>query len=238
MRLPSIEGIIRRRLLVNFRVDPAVLARELPTGMAPKLHDGHAVAGICLIRLETIRPEGLPLPCGLSSENAAHRIAVTAPDGSDAVFIPRRDSDSWLNQAAGGRLFPGRHHRARFEIEDDGNAVRLAMRSADGEVSLRVEGHQASALPPDSIFASLDDASRFFERGALGYSSTTKPGCYDGILLETKGWSVEPFAISNVASSYFDDTTRFPEGSVAFDHALVMRDLQHAWHPVSELRAG
>ena len=154
MRLPSIEGIIRRRLLVNFRVEPELIGRELPVGMTPKLHEGHAVAGICLIRLETIRPEGLPLPCGLSSENAAHRIAVTAPDGSDAVFVPRRDSDSWLNQAAGGRLFPGRQHRARFEIDDDGDAVRLSMRSADDEVTLQVEGRRADTLPSDSIFAS------------------------------------------------------------------------------------
>ncbi len=30
MRLPLIRGIIDRRILVNYRVDPAVLAQNLP----------------------------------------------------------------------------------------------------------------------------------------------------------------------------------------------------------------
>ena len=76
MRLPVIHGLIRRRLLVNFRVDSEVMRRFLPAAFRPKLHRGHAIAGICLIRLEQIRPGWLPRFCGISSENAAHRIAV------------------------------------------------------------------------------------------------------------------------------------------------------------------
>jgi hypothetical protein len=37
---------------------------------------GMGIAGICLIRLKQIRPRSLPALLGLSSENAAHRIAV------------------------------------------------------------------------------------------------------------------------------------------------------------------
>jgi hypothetical protein len=77
VRVPRVHGIIRRRLLVNFRVDPVMIQRLLPPRFRPKLHDGHAVAGICLIRLEQIRPRRFPSIVGVSSENAAHRIAVT-----------------------------------------------------------------------------------------------------------------------------------------------------------------
>src|SRR5690242_18691517 len=80
MRLPVIEGTIRRRLLVNFRVDPAVMQAQLPPRFSPKLHDGHAIAGICLIRLEAIRPRHFPALVGVSSENAAHRVAVLWTD--------------------------------------------------------------------------------------------------------------------------------------------------------------
>jgi hypothetical protein len=76
MRLPVINGLIRRRLLVNFRVDEDLMRSFLPAPFRPKLHRGYAIAGICLIRLERIRPIGLPSFCGISSENAAHRIAV------------------------------------------------------------------------------------------------------------------------------------------------------------------
>jgi hypothetical protein len=76
MRIPVIKGIIKRRLLVNFRADRAVVQRILPQPFRPKLHGEHSLVGICLIRLEHIRPSGLPGALGLASENAAHRIAV------------------------------------------------------------------------------------------------------------------------------------------------------------------
>ena len=76
MRFPKVHGVIRRRLLVNFRVDPAVIQQYLPPPFRPKLQEGHAIAGVCLIRLEDIRPHGVPQILGLSSENAAHRVAL------------------------------------------------------------------------------------------------------------------------------------------------------------------
>ena len=76
MRLPRITSEIERRLLVNYRADPDVVARLLPEPFRPQLADGAAVVGICLIRLGATRPVGFPRWIGLRSENAAHRIAV------------------------------------------------------------------------------------------------------------------------------------------------------------------
>ena len=88
MPIPVLKGTIKRRLLVNFRVDPDAIRQQLPPSFRPKLHRGHAIAGICLIRLEDIRPAGLPALIGFSSENAAHRIAVewTDASGSPALY--------------------------------------------------------------------------------------------------------------------------------------------------------
>src|SRR5581483_8075608 len=98
MRIPVIKGIIKRRLLVNFRADAAVVQRLIPEPFRPKLHQGYSIVGICLIRLEQIRPVGLPALIGISSENAAHRFAVEWTDESgvhrEGVFIPRRDTGS------------------------------------------------------------------------------------------------------------------------------------------------
>ena len=60
MRLPVIQGVIRRRILANFRVDAQAMQREIPARFRPKLHNGLAIAGICLIRLEHIRPRAMP----------------------------------------------------------------------------------------------------------------------------------------------------------------------------------
>ena len=100
MRIPVMRGLIDRRILVNFRVDPEVLSRLLPPPFRPQLVQGKGMAGICLIRLRQLRPRWLPAFAGITSENAAHRIAVEWDDHGtthSGVYIPRRDSSSLLN---------------------------------------------------------------------------------------------------------------------------------------------
>lgn len=240
MRLPTLNGTIKRRLLINFRADPATVRALLPPGFRPKLHKGFAMVGICLIRLEEIRPKGLPTLIGVSSENAAHRIAVewTDADGTarEGVFIPRRDTNSRLSVLAGGRIFPGEHHHSKFTVRDTGDAISLAMKSDDHECSVEVEATVAEALPTTSIFASLAEASNFFENGCTGYSVTSDPSRLDGIVLKTEKWEVNPLAVSRVLSTYFSDETRFPPGSIEFDHGLIMRDIPHEWHSAADFQ--
>jgi len=238
MKLPAIRGIIRRRILVNFRVDPEVMQAQLPGPFTPKLYAGFAIAGICLIRLEQIRPMFLPRFLGISSENAAHRVAVRWDDATgprEGVYIPRRDTGSWLNHLAGGRLFPGEHHLAHFNVQAAGDAIDLEMESHDGAIALRLHATPATSLPESSGFATREDASAFFEGGSLGYSVTRDAHLFDGITLRTEQWSLEPLNVTDVYLSYFSDETKFPRGSVQFDCALLMRDLAHEWHPAPEL---
>jgi Uncharacterized conserved protein (COG2071) len=144
---------------VNFRVDPAVMQCLLPAPFRPKLHAGYAIAGICLIRLEQIRPKGLPPFMGVASENAAHRIAVLWEDPSgetrEGVYIPRRDTNSLLNHLAGGRIFPGEHQHADFDVTDNGSQISMSIRARDGgRMSTHSRAHPASAAlrnrPPSS----------------------------------------------------------------------------------------
>ena len=239
MRLPVIQGIIRRRILVNFRVDPQVIRHHIPSRFRPKLQAGHAVAGICLIRLEHMRPKMLPEMMGFSSENAAHRIAVLWDDENgvthEGVFIPRRDTASALNQMLGGRVFPGEHHRASFKVHESEAEIDFSMKSYDGAVAVEIAGRVSGDLPQSSIFPSLLAASSFFEAGSLGYSVTGDPTRLDGLRLQTKEWRVEPLDLSNAYSRYFSDRSKFPEGSIEFDHALIMKNIVHEWHNASDL---
>ena len=224
---------------MNFRVAPDVMQRQLPSRFRPKLHAGAAIAGVCLIRLEHIRPLGLPGFLGISSENAAHRIAVFWEDDQGAtqegVFIPRRDTNSVFNRLAGGRVFPGEHHAARFSVENSGGRIALDMKSDDGEVVVHIKGKVSADLPGSSRFGSLAEASRFFEPGSLGYSATGESTRLDGLTLKTKTWRVEALEVEHVFSSYFADEKKFPKGSVEFDCALLMRDIEHEWHSAPDL---
>lgn len=240
MRIPVINGVIDRRILVNFALDPEATRRLLPAPFRPKLVGGRAMGGICLIRLRAVKPRFAPGLFGLTSENAAHRIAVEWEQNGErreGVYIPRRDSDSWLNHLVGGRVFPGEHSLARFTVTEGADEFAVALQSRDGDTRVSVAGRVTQEFPEGSVFASLAEASAFFEGGALGYSNTRRPGVFDGLELRTFDWRVEALALSAVASSFFEDRALFGEGAAEFDHALLMRDIAHEWHGLEDLCA-
>jgi hypothetical protein len=241
MLIPVIRGLIDRRILVNYRVEPAVLAGLLPAPFRPKLIRGMGLAGVCLIRMRHLRPRMLPAWFGLTSENAAHRIAVEWDQNGETkegVFVPRRDTSSRLKTLLGGRFFPGVLSHADFHVEERDDHYHIELTSDDQETHLLVEGHVAPELPADSAFQSLDEASDFFEQGSLGYSVTASPGQYDGLELCSFNWRVQPLEIEHVQSSYFESRQFFPAGSVVFDSALLMRGIDHEWHSRGKLSAG
>ncbi|MCC7419747.1 MAG: DUF2071 domain-containing protein [Planctomycetaceae bacterium] len=241
MQLPIIHGTIDRRILVNFRADPEVVQRILPAPFRPRLIHGVSLVGICLIRLKGIRPGFLPAWCGIESENAAHRIAVEWDEGHETgsgVFVPCRDTSSRWNALAGGRLFPGLHHPARFDVDESDTAWNVAFDRLDGMTHVAVRTTAATSLPPTSVFATHDEASEFFARDSLGYSPARAANTYDGLELCTHTWRIEPLAVQHVESSFFDDPARFPPGTIAFDSAFLMHDIEHEWHMHEPLCCG
>ena len=129
MWLDMIHGTIERRVLLNYRLDPATVQRALPRPFSPKLYHGYGVGGVCMIRFSGLRPRFVPRLLGLGSENAAHRIAVEwEQDGEqrEGVFIPRRDTNSRFNQMFGGRAFPGIFERSTFEAHEESSSVSAA----------------------------------------------------------------------------------------------------------------
>lgn len=239
MRWPAIHGVIDRRILVNYRVDGEVMASRLPPPFRPHLVRGFAIGGICLIRLKDVRPGGVPRRWGWRSENAAHRIAVEWDDDRGVirrgVYIPRRDTDSRLSVFIGGRFFPGVHHHAAFDVDETAQRLAVAIHSDDARTRLSVVADVSDTFPRSSIFADLAEASRFFEQGSVGYSTTKRPTRFDGLELDCRRWDVAPLAVGQVRSSVFDDPEQFPAGSVAFDCALLMRDIDHTWRRLPDL---
>lgn len=237
MRIPVLQGVIDRRILVNFSAEPDVVAKLIPSPFCPKIYREKAVVGICLIRLKHVRPAGFPAWLGISSENGAHRIAVewAEEDGQtkQGVFIPRRDTSSLLNHLAGQRVFPGRHHRARFLVHEEKGRYQVAFTSDDG-TSIALDARKADTFT-SKIFPSLSEASRFFEGGAVGFSPSGSD--YEGLELRAFSWNIEPLHVSAVQSSFFENEFFFPKDSIQFDNALLMTKIAHEWHSVGRKRS-
>jgi len=238
MKLPIIRGVVRRRLLVNFRVEAGVMRNWLPAPFEPMLHRGWAVAGVCLIRVEQMPRSLARFGKGIGSENAAHRVAVRwteEPVVHEGVYVCSSHTDSLLGQLARSGVLPGDQRWARFQVRDDGREIGVAMRSVSRSVVVELEGHATAAMPRSSIFKSIREASLFFERGSVGYAPAHGGRGFEGVAAEAPHWAVHPLAVTHVRSSFFDDGKRFPPGSVEFDHALVMRDIEHVWRGLPEL---
>jgi hypothetical protein len=234
-------GTIERRILVNYRVAPEALKSLLPPPFRPQLVEGVGMAGICMIRLEHLRPVGASALFGVTTENAAHRVAVEwdGPEGpGHGVYIPRRDTSSRLTVLLGGRLFPGEHHRAHFDMSETKGTYNAAFRSVDGTAHVAITARLTEVLEPGSAFASIDAASAFFESGPLGYSATRQPGRFEGLELHCARWHVEPLLVSHAESSFFEDRSLFSTHDVEFDSALVMRDIPATWRAREALTTG
>jgi hypothetical protein len=230
MKIPKIKGLIDRRILINFTADPKFVKKIIPFPFRPKIYKEKAIVGICLIRLKNVRPKGLPEFLGVSSENGAHRIAVEWDDENgqvkEGVYIPRRDTSLKLNTLLGGRLFPGKHHLANFNVDEKDDKYHIDFTSSDS-TNISIDAVEAKTFDKTSIFETLENVSDFFEKGAVGYSPNNKK--FDGLRLKAYKWEVRPLTVEQVKSSFFEDESVFPKGSIKFDNALIMTKIEHEW---------
>eukprot|EP01052_Picozoa_sp_SAG31_P031094 SAG31_NODE_3261_length_4483_cov_3.272582_5_plen_576_part_00 len=92
-------------LLVNYSMDPAVLARSLPRGLTPDVvstADGdRAFLSVVVADLEAMRLGFLPRGTGTDFTQVVYRAIVRAPTGERGVFFVRSDADDFGMGVAG-----------------------------------------------------------------------------------------------------------------------------------------
>ena len=234
MKIPIIHDYIDRRILINFTADPKSVEKIIPFPFRPKIYKDKAIVGICLIRLIDIKPKEFPDFIGVNSENGAHRIAVEWDENGETksgVYIPRRDTSLKLNAFVGGRLFPGKHYLAKFNVQEANGNYHIDFKSSDETVT-SIDATKTKVFNENSIFETLENASDFFENGDLGYSPNKDK--FDGLRLKAYKWEVQPLEVSNVKSSFFENEEIFPKDSVTFDNALLMTNIEHEWKSEQE----
>ncbi len=228
----TLNGIIDRRILINYRIKPEIVSTLLPPHLQPLIINGYASAGICLLRLKDIGIRSSPSFLRINSENAAHRFLVTYKENGNimqGVYIPRRDTDSLLNVFLAGKILSWPHFSDSFRVAEHDGSYFVDMRSRDGKTQIKVDAMSGYKFPSNSMFHSLEHASSCFENCSTGISPSTSPGIFKAIHLCTRNWKVSPLKIKSLSSSYFQDQSVFPPGSITFDNALLMQNVNHEW---------
>jgi hypothetical protein len=232
MELPVLNGIIDRRILINYRIKPEVVKALLPPHLEPLVINGYASGGICLLRLKNIGVKYSPSFLRITSENAAHRFLVNIKkEGrtTTGVYIPRRDTDSILNVVLAGKIFSWPHYSATFQVKEGNDRYSVSMKSKDGKTKLETVAHLTTDFPVKSMFDSIDHASCSFQNCPVGVSPSTNPNKFKTIQLKTKTWNVKPLEIQSLKSSFFEDKSLFPHDTIEFDNALLMEGIEHEW---------
>jgi len=231
--MPVLDGVIDRRILINYRVHPEAVKSLVPAHLEPLVVNGYASAGICLLRLKDIGFKHAPRLLRITSENAAHRFLVSYRDGNkqvQGVYIPRRDTDSRLNVLLAGKLLSWPHYPATFHSSEANGHYAVTMESHDEYSKLSIEAELSEKFPTVSMFDSLDQASVCFRDCQIGVSPSSSSQSFKSIRLETKSWQVKPLCVQKLQSSYFENRLNFPEGTIQFDNALLMEGIEHEWH--------
>ncbi|MDA7980378.1 MAG: DUF2071 domain-containing protein [Pirellulales bacterium] len=240
MRLPTIHGVIDRRILLNYRVEPQVLAGNLPSPFRPQVFDGWALAGVCLIRLRDIRMNWLPRICGLCSENAAYRAAVEwdSPTGVQrGVFVWHRVTSSRINALAGSRIFPGVHERQTFRVSESDETYCIQVEDGSSH-GFQIDVQASLISPPGTLTpSSFANRATCVCGSSVGYSLTRHGKSFEGLRLEVDHDNAQPMSVARQEIGFFQDEARFPKGTIHFDHALLMRNVPHHWGGAPPLSA-
>ena len=232
-----IEGIIDRRILVNYRIDPHYLKKVLPSPFRPRLIKGYGMGGICLIRFKKMRPTWLPSMVGTSSENGTHRFCVEWKENGkwrSGIYIKKRFTNSRLHEFGGDKIFPGALNFSDFKVSEGKGHYSVSFRCKGGEYAY-VETQEVRQFPKDSLFKTIEEASEDFRKDQIGFSQDRQKNQFKGVKLNTDNWAVSPLVLKNCKSSLFSDPDIFPAGSVEVDHVLLMKNIKHSWENVGAI---
>lgn len=151
---------IRHCLLVNHRVEPDVLAAVLPEPLVPAVHLGQAWVTVVVVRLEKMRPAGLPPAVGVTDDQLLFR-AMVELDGRRGAHFLRSEARSGAVAAVASTVSSFNYHRSSVRLAVGADRIGLVPRRrgavADAVASFDI-GAASTELPASSSFARLDEA--------------------------------------------------------------------------------
>jgi|GEM_PF-1202959 Uncharacterized conserved protein (COG2071). len=224
----SVTGVCDRRVILNWRVDPKLIAKQLPHPFRPRLVNGKAIVGIDVLKLFDMRPTGFPSFAGFATENAVDRISVEWEEGGSTVqglFVPNRYSPSAVNALVSiARLFPTVFKHATFDFEERNGKFRISL--IMGGNRLEMEAKESDQLEAKSVFKTAQSASDFHRDSKISYSPSHDSDIFDAVYLKTLDWNATPLKVHSLSYTFIERA--YP--GAEFDSALIMKSTRHEWH--------
>jgi len=224
---PAVSGVVESRILVNFRVGLDTLDTVLPEPFRGREvgETGVGIGTVCFTKVTKARPWFVPESLSVGFETATHRIsaAVEGEGGTTfCVYVPQREVSSRFCSVVGGFLLPTDFDRAEFQTKENDGA-RLIRADGIKFAGAKMYETDRDGVNDDSVFYSLESASKFLCEGGVEYSKSG--GGYGGVEFRTDETIIEPIDVTEAHSSYFEKM------GARFDSAFRMRDVEGKWIP-------
>lgn len=180
----SLDAAVSERWVANVLVTATEARRLVPPRFLEPTPgpEGLHVLSLCCIFMRHAAPSWAPLAFGPGSRNCALRVACTdVRDGSEAVWVDHRYTDSTLAYAIELLGFPPVHPLLRVDTAD-ARGLRLA--TTDGVLALDLRREAMTPMP--LAFADADAFHAYFCAGIRSYGPGPRPGLFSVVDLEKR----------------------------------------------------
>ncbi len=177
-RVTSVFAEVSERWVANVIV-PETVVRALvaPGFLEPIPTAAGYVLSLCAIFMKHAAPEWAPLKLGPASRNCALRVACRdVRDGSQAVWVDHRYSDSMLVEALAKLGFPEVKAKLKVSTARDFYGHRsVQMTTADNMLDLSLVEYPEAQRVHGKAFADTQSFEDYFLAGVRSYGPGAKP---------------------------------------------------------------
>ena len=233
MKRPLVRAIsahVRERVVVNFAVDPELMAEELPCEwLAPQVINGKGVASFCVLWLDRLTPSGWPPGLIASQICCAVRFGVIdRTTGRPGVYVVDRCTDSALGSFATRLGFPGFHPLVKVSEREVSSSRQITVeREGAPYVSFALGDAHGSC----GVFGDAQEFSRFMAEGDRSYTLAARSGVVNVVDLVKEETEFVPYEVSQVDAHGLPKPIQMP---CTADSAFRAADARYEWQFVEQ----
>lgn len=238
MRLPKhpfpVTTLFRDCHLVNFAIDPPVLAAVLPSPVVPHVYADRAWLSVVIAQMAGMRPVGVPRQLGITYSQIVYR-AVVRHGNARGVHFLRSDTDSRLMSALGNAMSFFAFHHAQIALLRDARGQSVEVVSSDRQADIRARFRPATDLPPTSAFPDLDVAKAQLVELFDAYHPQSGRPSTDVVSIRRQDWELAVVTDEIAEYGLMDGSPWFPAGSAVLDSVFAVQDLTYRWNRLTQV---
>lgn len=240
----------RKCFLVNFRMEPEALRRNLPPHLEPDIFNGKAFLSVVIADLEAMRLGFLPRCVGSDFTQVVYRAIVRAPTGERGVHFLRSDADDATMSTFGNLFSNFKFNLARFrwqDVADSGannaafsmphvgasGSCRFKCYSSDGVGDVDAEFDRSKTslvVSAGSLHAgrTLAEAREYFcELYAAFTSDETR---WNAVRIKRSEWNIVMLPDTRGRYDFMQRSEQFPPGACELDSVIYAADMDYHWY--------